>query len=237
VDHPLRSDADASERVVRGIRAGLVASTTLALAVGAHLAGGGSLPDRLGLAALGTLTFVVAVVVARRALRAVTLLPLIGALELVLHVGLGALSARGVGDPGRGAGPGLDVSPGPGAMPGMVGAAHAAASTAASPTPDVLGHAASAMPMSGGGAVLMLVAHGVATLATVALLVAGDRAAGRTLVWFTSVLPRVRAVAHGTPVRHAAPVVVGQARVRPQAVERGGVGRRGPPVGRLALTS
>jgi hypothetical protein len=190
--------ADVSSRAVRGIRVALVATTTLAIAAGAHVAGGGTVPAGLGLAALLTLTVATAVAVSRGPLRVGTLLPTMGALEWVLHEGFGILSAAPLPAPG----------------------AHIAA------VPALAGPA---MPMTGTAGTWMLLAHAVGTLATVAVLVAGDRAARRTLVWFTSVLPRVRAVAGRLPDRRPGALVAARTPPRPRPVEGGAVRRRGPP--------
>lgn len=235
---------------LRGARVALVGSTAFALAAGAHLAAGGTLPTGLGLVALATLTLVTAALLARGPLRPTTLLPALGVLEVALHEGFDVLSAGRTGLAGALAGA---RGPGMAWMPGMPvpsddggrldGAAlvHAGAGLAhvgglvahpaavASSVPGV-----SSMPLmaahAGGTGVAMLVAHAVATIVTAALLVGAERAAARTLTWLGSVLPRVRAVALAVPSRRTVlPVAVAVAGPRPLLVADGGTGRRGPP--------
>lgn len=199
------------------MRTGLVASTAFLLAAGAHVGAGGRVPSGIGLVALLTLTVVVAATVSRWRLRVSVLAPVAGLLQLVLHHGFDWFSAS--------AAAGTVGAPG---MTGMTGMTPTAGQLAALAGPGAHPSAPAAhMTMTGGGP--MLWAHVVGTLLTTVLLVLGDRAAERTLVWWTAVLPALLAVA-GQPVRPVLRTSVD--RVVPvlrTLVVGGGTGRRGPP--------
>ncbi|PJI93599.1 hypothetical protein [Luteimicrobium subarcticum] len=223
---------DATLRLLRGTRTGLVASTSFALAAGAHLGAGGRVPSGLGLGALLTLTLVVAVGLARGPLRAAVVVPVVGGLQVALHHGFEWFTAVPAGaSVSSGMATGMSGAPSAtghpfGGVAGADGATHAALA-AATPTMASM-HSSS-----------MLAVHVVATLATTVLLVVGDRAARRTVLWWTAVLPVVLAVVAGrfrdrVRVPLAAVAVVP---VRLALVLGGGPGRRGPPVLRGARTS
>jgi hypothetical protein len=193
--------AEPTARLLRLVRLALVSVTAFALSVGAHVVGGGAVPGGLGLVAVVTLTVVVASLVARGRLRTWVLLPVLGALQLATHAALGVLAAASAAAPPAGRG----------TMPGMVGM-HAGPATGAVgqalPTVHTL-NATTGMPGMHMNGTAMLVAHVAATLATVLVLAAGDRAAVRMLRWWTAVLPAVLALVAG---------VVGASAPRPAAV-------------------
>lgn len=180
----------------------LVASTTAALAAGAHVLGGGALPGRDALVALLALTCAAAVPVARRPVTWATGLPFAAGAGLVLH---GALSWL----------------------------AHVSRTA-------VTGHAQHGAPSvvlvpPGAGvpatSTVMLAAHAAATVLTVALLVALDRAVRGIGTWWSHVTPHLPSpvtVVTGQAVRWAAdaPVVAPRDLVLARCARR-----RGPPVG------
>ena len=133
---------------VRALRAGVLGTTSLGLALGAHLAAGGHRPSLMLLLVCAGLLAVTAATATAGPVRLRLLLPLLGVQQVLLHLVFDA-GARAAGcgavDPhlGHAAGPLLSCSP-------------SAAGTAA------------------GGS--MVLAHVLATLATSWLLVRGERA-------------------------------------------------------------
>ena len=192
-------------------RAVLVALLSLAIAAGGHAAAGGALPPAPGLLALGGVTLAVGAVLGRRPLAAVTLVPVLGALQVGLHHGFELLHATAGGAPAAVEGP---------------HGAHAA--HAALQVDPVLG----AVHGATGSSAWMLVAHVVAVAVTAALLVGADAGARGVARWWAWVAPlllsRVLLPVVGLPARLvAATRVVRSVPVRWAAVAP----RRGPPVG------
>lgn len=233
----------AAQRAPRGLVAARLlglASTVLALACGAHVLGGGTLPSGPALGALAALTAAATGPLARTALRVRTVLPVAAVAQGVLHVVLGALSHVPVGAVPAGpvsmhlahAGHGghLGVpAPGSGALgPDVMGGTVPGALDAAAFGTATLG--AAAQPAAHTLTAAMLVAHVVGTLLTVALLVGADRAAGLARTWWAHVSPallRPRVVV-AVRVRTWPDVVV----LPPRTSLLGTAARRrGPPVG------
>ncbi|MGC5165628.1 hypothetical protein [Luteimicrobium sp. DT211] len=218
--------SDVVRPYARGARVVLIASTALATGFGAHALGGGRIPGGLGLTALAALCVAVAGVLALGRLRAATLVPALGALQVTLHVGLGVLTSGS-----HATGPASLAAHG---MPGMAAvpsgtSAHALTSAAAAGTAHM------GMTASPG----MLAAHAVAVLVTAVLLVLGDRAALAAVRWWSVVRPRVESVAAGpvvVPLRAAA-VDAAPGPCRALVVARRGLGRRGPPRRGFALAA
>jgi hypothetical protein len=210
--------SDAVRPYARGARVVLIGSTALATGLGAHLLGGSRVPGGLGLAALATLCLAVAGLLALGRLRAATLLPALGALQVVLHVGLDVLTPAAHAAP---------TSVGPHAMAGMTVDPAALASTGSAPVMH--------MTTSPG----MVAAHAAAVLVTAFLLVAGDRAALAAVRWWSVVRLRVEAVVAGPVVgrRPAFPVDATPGPCRALVVARRGLGRRGPPRPAFALAA
>lgn len=218
--------SDAVRPYARAARIVLVASTALATAVGAHVLGGSRVPGGLGLVALTALCIAVGGLLALGRLRAVTLVPALAALQVVLHLGFDVLTpgSRPVGLTETGA----HVMPGMASPPSEV-AAHALSAGAGA------GAAHMSMTASPG----MVAAHLVAVLLTAVVLVVGDRAALAAVRWWSVVRPRVERVVTGpvvVPLRAPA-VDVAPGPCRALVVARRGHGRRGPPRGDLALAA
>jgi len=216
--------SDAVRPYARAARIVLVASTALATAVGAHVLGGSRVPGGLGLVALTALCIAVGGLLALGRLRAVTLVPALAALQVVLHLGFDVLTpgSRPVGLTETGA----HVMPGMAGLPSEV-AAHALSAG--------VGAAHMSMAASPG----MVAAHLVAVLLTAVVLVVGDRAALAAVRWWSVVRPRVERVVTGpvvVPLRAPA-VDVAPGPCRALVVARRGHGRRGPPRGGLALAA
>jgi hypothetical protein len=137
---------------VRALRAGVLGTTSLGLALGAHLAAGGHRPSLMLLLVCAGLLAVTAATATSARVRLPLLLPLLGVQQVLLHLVFDA-GARAAGcgavDPhlGHAAGPLLSCTP-------------SAAGTAAGATAGWS----------------MVLAHGVATLAISWLLVRGERA-------------------------------------------------------------
>jgi hypothetical protein len=191
------------QRALVAWRLGAVASTVLALGSGAHVLGGGHAPSPGAAALVGALVLLGAAALASRPLTVRVLLP--GALggQLAVHAALTWLGPGGVA--------GADPTGHHGTVP--VPGAAPAAEVAAHPAAD-----------------LMLVAHAVAMVATVLLLVAVERGvAGLARRWST-VLPALLggvAVVGRAPGR---PLPGALRRPRGVLVLAGGAVRRGPPV-------
>ena len=218
--------SDAVRPYARAARVVLIASTALATGLGAHALGGSGVPGGLGLVALATLSVVVAGLLALGRLRAVTLVPTLGALQVALHLGLDVLTTGAHGlDPAASPALGTHTMGGMGASPEATAhALHAAAGG---------GHMAMATSPA------MVAAHVVAVLVTAVLLVVGDRAALGAVRWWSVVRPRVEAVVSGPVVvpPRAATVDEAPRLCRALVVARRGLGRRGPPRGAFALAA
>jgi len=197
------------ETPLRSARTLAVAATALALGVGAHVLGGGTLPGAGALGGLGALTLLVASVASRSGLRRRVLLPVFGAWQLVLHSGLEIFTT---------ASGGTHVPP--------------SATTAAAHAHD---HAAALLAIShpehhaAGTSLTMALCHVLATLATVQLLAACDRAALLAARWWRRVRPTwLDAPAPpllSWPTLPALPALV----VSPGRVDLSSAPRRGPP--------
>lgn len=135
---------------VRVLRAGVLGTTSLGLALGGHLAAGGHQPPPVLLAVCAGLLGLTAVTATARRVRLPLLLGLLGVQQVLLHLafdaGAGAAACAGV-DPHVGHAAGSALSCGPG------------------------GAAATAMP-----GWPMLLAHVLATAATALLLLRGEQA-------------------------------------------------------------
>ncbi|GAA4839905.1 hypothetical protein GCM10023221_17010 [Luteimicrobium xylanilyticum] len=211
--------SDAARPYARGARVVLIGSTALATGLGAHLLGGSRVPGGLGLAALATLCLAVAGLLALGRLRAVTLVPALGALQVALHLGLDVLTPA--------AHPAVPSGVGPHAMAGMT------------LDPGTLASAGTAPAMHMTTSPTMVAAHAVAVLVTASLLVVGDRAALAAVRWWSVVRPQVEAIAQGPVVgrRRAFPVDATPGPCRALVVARRGLGRRGPPCPGFALAA
>jgi hypothetical protein len=197
-----------------------VCSTVLALAAGGHAAGGGALPSGLGLTLLVAMTTTFAAALAARPLRLTTLLPAVALWQWVLHQGFALTAAVGGGASGGAAIHGGHHGGG-GVDPALL-----------APTAD---HAFRAAHQHGGSAT-MLLAHGIATLATVLLLVATERGAARAGARWAWAVPRL--------LTATAPVAAGPHRSELHVVGRipalralthpGALGGRAPPRPALA---
>lgn len=210
-----------SSRAQVTARVALVASTTTALAVAAHVAAGGALPAG---PLLGTLVLLATAALApllRRRLTWARGLAVAAGVEAALHAALTWL-AHGPVTTAVGATGGADGA----------GTPHHGADLA----PGALAVTVEALPVHPTASPAMTVAHAAATVVTVGLLVGLDEAVRLVAAWWSHVtlrrpapVPVVTVRAAGRPV---GPVVVGP-RVRLLASE---VRRRGPPRG-VAVTA
>jgi len=199
------------ERALQRLRTLLVASLALCLAAGAHVGGGGRLPDPLLLLLTGALVLAGASVLGRRRLRHRTLLPVLGLGQVLLHLALTALAVPAAAPVATAVGTG----------------AHA-------------GHAHDLLPPLGGGAVDavaetasagMVVAHVLATVATALAAVAADRAWASAVDRLTRLFPALLVLLAGV-VAAPAPRARRTRQVRtalPRAVVLSTRPRRGPP--------
>jgi hypothetical protein len=194
------------QRALVAARLLTVSVTVLGLGSGAHVLGGGAAPSAGVTALVGALVLVLAAALARRPLSLPVLLPAALGGQLGVHA---ALSWFG--------GP---VSAGTPAPAGH--AAHGADAGWAV-------HVAASAPHAHPGEALMLVAHAVAVVGTVLLLVATERGVLDLARRWSAMLPALLDGTTGpvsTRSRTALPAV---APLRSLPVQRGGVGRRGPP--------
>lgn len=179
------------------VRLAAVTSTVLALGAGAHLAAAGALPDSRVVLVLAAATAVVATPLAHRRLRAATLLPVAGVWQWLLHQGLAIPTA-----PGHDAHHAHGAHDGPAAHPARIGwADHVDVVPVGALDAGTLATAPAVSPL------LMTAAHALATVVTVALLVATERATDRALrrlAWALPVLDGPPALA--LPVEERAPV-------------------------------
>jgi hypothetical protein len=193
------------ERALGAGRLLLVSSTVLALALGAHTLGGGRLPGGPVVAGLGALLLATTAWTARGRLRVRSLLPTVLAAEAGLHVALTWLTT------GTGSLVAAD-----GHHHGFVTAQPVVGAAVATHAHGVRGP--------------MLLAHLAATVLTVGLLVATDRA-GRTVahLW-TWLLPALLRPAVPTPARPRDVPVPGVASARHGLRPTRTLRRRGPPL-------
>ena len=197
--------------LVRLARVLVLGGSSLALATGAHLLGGGRLPTPGVLVVVALLLGLAAVAVTGRRCRTAALLVLLTVEQALLHVVLDAAAAAG-----SQCGPGPDrLTPHADAMSHL-----AACAVPAVPAGEMAGHAAAAPGWA------MWLAHGVAVLATACLLARGE-------AWLWRVLDRVRdaaAVAGVRPLPEQRRVVLAVA-ARPAAWVRrhAPAAPRGPP--------
>jgi hypothetical protein len=203
---------ESADRSQPRVLARLVAtsSTVFALAIGAHLAGGGAVPGGLGLAVLASLTLAWCAVLAQWRLRVSTLLPAAVGWQWCLHQALSLTSAPAAA---------VASLPGHASHTGSVGSLLVAASAT---------HHHGASPP-------MLATHAVATVATVVLLVATEHGAERASQRLRWALPVLLGIV-GPPVRPARMrTAVPPAPRRPRiAWVLGTVGSRGPPLRTLS---
>ncbi|MEJ5889542.1 hypothetical protein WDZ16_13860 [Pseudokineococcus marinus] len=212
-------------RALQRVRCALVASLVLSLGAGAHVVGGGDLPDPLLVGLAGALVLAVASLLGRRRLRLRTLVPVLGAGQVLLHAAFAALTV-----PPAGA---VDVDAAALAPAAGHGAhAHGALLLAAGGGGvDAALAAASAGSAALAGSAGMVAAHLAATLVTALAAVSADRAWAAAVARLAQLFPALGALlvdlvegpaprAQRTPAQRCAvprAVVVG---VRP---------RRGPP--------
>lgn len=183
-------------------------TASVAFAAGAHAVGGGAVPAPALLAGLVALGAVAAAPLAGGRLRLVTLVPVLAAVQLVVHVVVQTVTS---------------VAPA-----GPTGAAHQHAADALALTGAATVPAASHAAHGGPG---MLAAHAAAVLLTAALLVGADRAAGHVAAWCAwlgLVLTDVPLVVAPAPRRGPVDAVPTRPTVRrlPAVAPR-----RGPPAG------
>ncbi|TQL02548.1 hypothetical protein [Cellulomonas sp. SLBN-39] len=184
-------------------RAVTVAATSLAVTAAAHAAAGGALPDALGAALLGAVALLAGAAVARRRLRAVTLVPVLGVLQIVLHAGFTFFSPAGTV-----AAAGTHTAHGAGHLVIEAGAGH--------------GHASH----SSAG---MVAAHVVAVALVAALMLGADAGAHAVVRTLSRVVPLLRHVVTAVVTPPRVPVEpAGTVRPRALLVVRD-ARRRGPP--------
>lgn len=182
-------------------RAVTVAATSLAVTAAAHAAAGGALPDALGSALLGAVALLAGAAVARRRLRAVTLVPVLGVLQVVLHAGFTFFSPAGTV-----AGGGTHAAHGAGHLVVEAGAGHASHTSAG-----------------------MVAAHVVAVALVAALMLGADAGARAVVRTLSRVAPLLRRAVAPVVTPPRVPVeAVGVVLPRALLVVRD-ARRRGPP--------
>lgn len=185
------------------MRAAVFGTLALLLAVAAHAAAGGPLPDPLTVVALGMPVACASVVLARRRRGLVGITVCLALAQVLLHEGLMLASTMSSCAPAAAGGGGHA------AMPGM---------QVASCTTTSMG---AMVP----GAV-MITAHLLATLVTALLLAHGERLASRLGAW-VGLRPPLAVARPAARVPGAIPSAVPQ--VVTQLVATGSLSRRGPP--------
>lgn len=204
-------DPTSAPRALVAARLVAVAGSVLVLGAGAHVVGGGSAPSPAVALLVAVLVLPVAALVARRPLTVPVLLPLAVASQVGVHVALTWL--------GPGAGTGAA-----GLRGSRLHEGHGALVVAA---PDA--HTDAVHGSDAGAA--MLLAHVVAMVAVVLLLVATERGLLALAHGWAVVHPALLGARVVPVLRRALPVPAGVVpRPRP-AVLRSGPGRRGPPAG------
>ncbi len=193
---------------VRLVRAGVVALAVVALAAGAHVAGGEQLPPVLVLLALAALTGCGAHVLTGRRLSAPALLAALGGGQVLLHTALRTFAADTVAVPSHGHH--QEWVP--------------LAAQALTHAPD------------GGSPLPMLLAHAAATAAAAGVLARGERAVWSLWSWLQPLRAVVLAVLRVPVLLPVRPVPVLVA-VRPRSVVARRVARRGPPAGSVPATT
>lgn len=192
------------------LRSGIVAATVLFLAATAHVAGGGTLPAPLILAALASVVWLPVTVLTRRQLSLPVLGGILGAGQGALHTAFMALAPAG------------SCHPGP---PVRVGHHHSmslagcSSEGAASMIPGMAENVTSlGMPTT----------HALAVALTALILTKGEQALWQLLVWLTPSIPVPQPVP--VPRLRPRPWFVSSHVMARQCPDTSGVGRRGPPL-------
>lgn len=196
---------------LRFARALVVASVVVALACGAHVLGGGSLPAPVVVAALVALVLAGAVVLTGRRIGVLAAVVALSAAQLALHSALSVFEGFGC----------AALVPS-GQHAGMGHAAHAAY-LATTGCGAAVGHA-TLMPMFGAWA--MVAAHGLAVVACALVVAGADRALEWLAAWLRPLVERYGAVS--LPAWAELPVAVEHESFERQTW-RGVVPLRGPP--------
>ncbi|WP_380172111.1 hypothetical protein ACFEMC_22600 [Kineococcus sp. DHX-1] len=204
---------------VRALRTAVVTVVVLALAVLAHVAGGGHVPSGPAAGAAVVAVALVAHVATRRQLTTAALLALLGAGQFVLHHVFMALDAA--------RGP-VDATAMPMATPGH---GHPVALLAVLPEGSA-GASGLAVGVDLGPVVLtpMLASHVVATLLTAVALAGGERALWRLWAWLVPLVVALSVRCTVVAVRLARASADGEHRPVHEAVLARVLPRRGPPV-------
>lgn len=193
-----------TQGLARVVRVGVLGTAALTLAASAHLLGGGRLPEPWVLLLVAVSVGTIATAVTATRCRFVPLVALLGGLQFVVHVLFGGLSTPLVHAPG-----------------GLSSSDYLAAAACGSLAPGEASHFGAAM----------IVGHGLATLATVALLMRGE-------AWVFSLADRAvrHAFARPNPLRAAAPSarILGVSRRPYDAYRYGSASPRGPPAWLIA---
>ncbi|MFJ6077732.1 hypothetical protein ACIQC0_05400 [Pseudarthrobacter sp. NPDC092419] len=201
-------------------RAAALATGTLTLAAGAHLAAGGSLPAPGTVLALLALTVLVCTAATRLRLGLPAITALLGGGQLALHEALTLLSTAGSAPA---------VSPAVSPAAGRIAGAHAHDAAPLEVLAHAAGHVATHVsPADPAAAPFMLAAHALATFGCALLLAQGENALWHLAAWLKPLteLPRA-AVVHAVPMAPgAAPSA--PAPLRPWRNLRQD-SRRGPP--------
>lgn len=205
---------------LRALRTAVVTVVVLALAVAAHVAGGGHVPSGPAAGAAVVAVALGAHVATRRQLTTVALLALLAAGQFVLHHVFMALDAA--------RGP-VDAT----AMPmGSPGHGHPVALLAVAPEASS-GVSGLAAGVDLGPVVLtpMLASHVVATLLTAVVLAGGERAVWRLWAWLAPLVVALVVRCEVVAVRLPRPATWDEHRPVHEAVLARVLPRRGPPVG------
>ncbi|MFD5278595.1 hypothetical protein ACFWIX_13660 [Pseudarthrobacter sp. NPDC058362] len=205
-------------------RAAALATGTLTLAAGAHLAAGGSLPAPGTVLALLALTVLVCTAATRLRLGLPAITALLGGGQLALHEALTLLSTASSA-PAVSSTVSSTVSP----AAGRIAGAHAHDAAPLEVLAHAAGHVATHVsPADPAAAPFMLAAHALATLGCALLLAQGENALWHLAAWLKPLteLPRA-AVVHAVPMAPGA-VPSAPAPLRPWRNLRQD-SRRGPP--------
>ncbi len=213
----------------RLLRVTTLAGASLALALSAHVVGGGAMPSPGGLSLIGTAALAVALLLTRRRCRLWVLAATVVAEQTLMHLALpvsGAVicmpATTGMSLGHRLLGGGAACGSGPAGIGGVL-------PPAASGVPSTVGMSMPGMSMPAMPDLPMLLAHGVATVVVVLLLWRGE-------TWLWRVVARLLGLPGTGPASLGvrAALWARSVRLRPRSPRRPAA-PRGPPL-RLALT-
>jgi len=205
----------------RVARAAAFGVATLALASGAHVVAGGTLPPVMVLVALALPLTIGAVILTGRRCGALLLLSSLAVAQVVLHEALMRLTVH---DPAE------MLTAAAGARPGSAGFASGSMSGHSASSMDSMEAAMGGVTLAGaeGWSATMMALHVLATVVTALLLAYGEQALWQLVARLLPGLPRLPRLLSCGP--RQALVLLSEPVLRPCLVS-GGSGLRGPPAG------